>query len=241
MRCDPAKPTSLAYSYRSDIDGNMQPVNSITSTLLLWLVALSRVEADSLLTSGVTCSSTQLDFTGERCINATHYISFSGNCTNGVLLENVTQSSCSGKTDDFALYCHECGKDSVKNMVCANTQDTTEACADDCNDDTWAHVFVDYCSSESVWVASEGKCMYGRVEQDFATSGTCAETAPGMPKCLDCDTVGLCAEPSATCESLGLGAGASGALGAGTSSGNPIWGLNMFIGLLLFAPFAALF
>jgi hypothetical protein len=176
--------------------------------LLLLFIVQSQGEAASLLSSGVRCSSTQFGFTGERCINATHYLTFTGNCTNAVLLEDVEQQSCSVKTNGEGPYCHEC--DSVKNMVCSGTMDTAEACADDCNDDTFGYAFVDYCTSESVWMTSEASCMYGSVELVFAVSGTCAEATPDMPMCLDCNTVGVCAEPSATCESLGISGGATG-------------------------------
>jgi hypothetical protein len=70
--------------------------------------------------------------------------------------------------------------------------------------------------------------MFGDIEQVFAASGSCAWT-PHTPTCLDCGSVGLCAEASATCESLGLhggntqGGDSGASMFATSGSGRSIW------------------
>lgn len=220
-----------------------RPASLIPLFLPLLVVFQSSVAADS---SGVSCGSTQFDFVGERCVNTTHYVNFDGNCTDGVLLEDVELISCFAKTDGKGPYCHDCS-DSVKNMVCSNTEDSAEACSDQCEQTTYGYDFVDYCINETFWFTSEPICDYGYIEQLRAVGGSCATQTPDKPTCLDCGTVGICSEVSATCKSLGFSNGGSDANGGGdsgdggslfaTSAGQSVGPKGIIGAIVLFALF----
>lgn len=226
----------------------MWPASSNTFFVLLLLVIQITDGAD-LTVSGVQCGATEFEFVGESCVNQTHFLSFAGNCTDGALLEDVEMSSCFDQTDGNGPYCHECSG-TAKNLVCSNSEDSTEACSDQCGSATYGYAFVDYCSDESVWLTSEVKCVFGGIEQVFAASGSCSASTPETPACLDCGPIGVCAEASATCEGLGLDGGSESTNDSGSSdfggslfatSGGISLALNGIVGFTVFVLLMAVY
>jgi hypothetical protein len=175
---------------------------SLIASLLVPLTVFRMTMANES-SSGLACGSIKFNFVGERCVNATHFSSLSGNCTGGALLEDVKLQSCSAQTEGEGPYCHQCGS-SLKDMVCSSSADSAEACAEQCQQTEYGYAFLDYCLSQSDWTSSETKCLYGSIEQVFATSASCAALDPDTTTCLDCGPFGICAEASATCDSFVL-------------------------------------
>jgi hypothetical protein len=62
--------------------------------------------------------------------------------------------SCSIKTDGGGQYCHSCSEN-VKNIVCSNAEDSTNACSDECESAIYGYELVNYCSDSSVWISLE--------------------------------------------------------------------------------------